>query len=177
MKIVKKIGILVGAMVAVAGLNVAQAADTTAAQIKVAVVNVQQILQQSPRVADLSKKLEGQFKGRQTSINDQQTALQAEMDKFKKESPTMSANDKSSMEKKISSDRADLVKKVVAYQQDLQKAQNTIMQGILGDINGIVSTIAKAQSYALVMDAQAVIYAADGNDITADVAKQFNAKK
>ena len=40
------------------------------------------------------------------------------------------------------------MKQVVAYQQDLQKEQNKIMQGILADLNGIVSTIAKAQSYA-----------------------------
>ena len=50
------------------------------------------------------------------------------------------------------------------------------MQGILADLNGIVSTIAKKQSYALVLDSQAVIFAVDGNDITKDVAKQFNNK-
>ena len=59
--------------------------------IKVAVVNVQQVLQQSPRVAELSKKLESEFKDRQTKIGDEQKALQDELDKFKKESPTMSS--------------------------------------------------------------------------------------
>ena len=48
------------------------------------------------------------------------------------------------------------------------------MQGILKDLNGIVTNIAKNQNYALVLDSQAVIYAADGNDITKDVASQFN---
>lgn len=178
MKIVKKIGIFASAILAVAGMQVAQAADTatSTSSIKVAVVNVQQILQQSPRVAALSKKLEGDFKDRQTKIGDEQKALQDELDKFKKESPTMSQKDKDSTQKKITNDRSELVKKVVAYQQDLQKEQNKIMQGILADLNGIVSTIAKSQGYALVMDAQAVIFAADGNDITKDVAKQFNAK-
>ena len=49
MKIMKKFGILVSALLVAAGVQVAQAADV--AQIKVAVVNVQQVLQQSPRVA------------------------------------------------------------------------------------------------------------------------------
>ena len=88
----------------------------------------------------------------------------------------MSQKDRDAMQKKIAADRADLVKKVVAYQQDLQKEQNKIMQGILGDLNGIVSTIAKSQNYSLVLDSQSVIFAADGNDITKDVAKQFNSK-
>ncbi|MFZ2315103.1 MAG: OmpH family outer membrane protein [Gammaproteobacteria bacterium] len=175
MKIVKKLSILASVVLFAAGIEVCQAADAT--QMRVAVVNVQQVLQQSPRVADQSKKLEGDFKSRQTKINDEQKALQDELDKLKKDSTTMSQKDRDAMQKKIANDRSELVKKVVAYQQDLQKEQNRIMQGILGDLNGIVTTIAKAQGYTLVLDSQAVIFAADGNDITKDVAKQFNDKK
>lgn len=169
MKIVKKFGIIVSALLLAAGVQVAQAAD-----MKVAVVNVQQVLQQSPKVADLSKKLENDFKARQNKINDEQKTLQDQLDKLKKESPTMSQKDRDAMQKKIAADRSELVKQVVAYQQDLQKEQNKIMQNILGELNGIVANIAKAQGYGLVLDAQAVIYAVDGNDITKDVAKQFN---
>lgn len=178
MKILKKFGILICAVL-LATTVYAQPTDTTTAAmpaLKVAVVNVQQVLQQSPRVAELSKKLESQFKARQTKIADQQKALQDELDKFKKESPTMSQKDRDSMQKKIANDRSDLVKQVVAYQQDLQKEQNKIMQGILNDLNGIVSTIAKAQNYSLVLDSQAVIYATDGNDITKEVTSKFNGK-
>lgn len=174
MKLIKKFGIVAASLMLTMGASLSQAADVAGSQIKVAVVNVQQILQQSPRVADLSKKLESQFKTRQTSINDEQKGLQDELDQFKKNAPTMSKPDRDKMEKKIEADRADLVKKVVAYQQDLQKEQNKIMQGILSNLNGIVSSIAKSQQYALVLDSQAVIFAADGNDITKDVAKQFN---
>jgi len=172
MKIMKKFGIIVGAALLVLGAEAAQAADS----FKIAVVNVQQVLQQSPRVAQLSKKLEGEFKNRQSKINDEQKSLQDELDKFKKESPTMSQKDRDATTKKIAADRSDLVKQVVAYQTDLQKEQNKIMQGILADLNGIVATMAKANSYSLVLDSQAVIFAADGNDITKDVAKQFNSK-
>ncbi|OGT42409.1 MAG: hypothetical protein A3F42_05910 [Gammaproteobacteria bacterium RIFCSPHIGHO2_12_FULL_37_34] len=174
MKIVRKIGVLAGVLLLISGVNVSQAAD---ASIKVAVVNVQQVLQQSPKVAEYSKKLESQFKTRQTKIGDEQKTLQDALEKFKKESPTMSEKERNDMQKKIAAERSDLVKKVVAYQQDLQKEQNKIMQGILGDINGIVTTIAKNQNYALVLDSQAVIFAADGNDITKDVAKKFNGDK
>lgn len=178
MKIAQKFSMLVGAILLATGVGVCQAADTTTTtpQVKVAIVNVQQVLQQSPRVIALSKKLEGDFKDRQTKIGDEQKALQDELDKFKKDSPTMSQKDRDDTQKKIAADRSDLVKKVVAYQQDLQKEQNKIMQGILNDLNGIVSTIAKKDSYALVLDSQAVIFAQDGNDITKDVAKQFNNK-
>ena len=177
MSIKRKCGLFASALLLSAMAGMCQAADAAATpmpQIKVAVVNVQQVLQQSPKVAELSKKLESQFKPRQTKIGDEQKVLQDELDKFKKDSPTMSQKERDDMQKKIATDRSELVKKVVAYQQDLQKEQNKIMQGILGDLNGIVSKIAKNQNYVLVLDAQAVIFASDGNDITKDVAKQFN---
>jgi outer membrane protein len=173
---VKKIGLLLSALVLTAGVTVAQAAAVDASQIKVAVVNVQQVLQQSPKVANLSKKLEGQFKARQTKIGDEQKALQDKLDNFKKDESTMSKKDRDALDKKLTAERADLVKQVVAYQQDLQKEQAKVMQNIQSELNGIVSSIAKAQHYALVLDAQAVIFAADGNDISKDVASQFNAK-
>lgn len=175
MKIVKKVGILASALLVAAGMSVASA-QGAAAGGKVAIVNVQQVLQNSPRVTALSKKLEDQFKDRQTKLNDQQKSLQDEVDKFKKDSPTMSQKDRDATEKKITTERTDLVKQVVAYQQDLQKEQNKIMQGILADLNGIVSSIAKQSSYDLVLDAQAVVYTANGTDITKTVAEKFNAK-
>jgi outer membrane protein len=176
MKIVKKVSLLACTLLVAAGVNVAMAA-TTATAPKVAIVNVQQVLQQSPRVTALSKQLEDEFKSRQTKLNDDQKTLQDQLDKFKKESPTMTKTDRDAMEKKITADRTDLVKRVVAYQQDLQKEQNKVMQGILADLNGIVSGIAKASSYSLVLDSQAVVYSADGVDITKDVAAKFNSSK
>lgn len=177
MKIVKKVGILVGTLVAVAGVSVCQAQNTPPSDMKIAVVNVQQVLQQSPRVATLSKRLEGEFKDRQTKIGEEQKTLQDQMDKFKQESPTMTQKDKDALQKKITADRSTLVSKVVAYQQDLQKQQTKVMQGVLSDLNGVVTKIAKNQNYGLVLDAQAVIYSVNGNDITKDVASQFNSLK
>ncbi len=141
---------------------------------KLAVVNVQQVLQQSPRIADINKKLQDQFKARQQKLLGQQKTLQDEMDKFKTDSATMSQKDKDSTQKKLSDEQADLVKQVTAFQQDLNKEQNKQMQTVLGQLNEIISGIAKKNDYSLVLDSQAVIYAKDSSDITKDVAKQFD---
>ncbi len=171
MNIAKKMSILVGALTLAGAVSVAQA-DVG----KVAVVNVQQLMQQSPRVATLSKNLEVQFKARQSKIASEQQALQNESEKFKKEAPTMKQADRDALQKKMAADRADLVKQVVAYQQDVQKSQSQAMQSVMGDLNAVVSNIAKAQGYSIVLDSQAVLFS-QGSDITADVAKQFNDKK
>ena len=79
MNIVKKMTILVGALALAGAVSVAQAEIG-----KVAVVNVQQLMQQSPRVATLSKNLEAQFKARQGKIAAEQQNLQNALEKFKK---------------------------------------------------------------------------------------------
>ena len=48
--------------------------------------------------------------------------------------------------RKLLTRELDLLKQVVSYQQDLQKEQNKIMQSILADLNGIVSSIAKTKT-------------------------------
>lgn len=178
MKLVKKMGLVLGVAIAAVSMQPVFAAEEG---MKVAVVNVQQVLQQSPRVAALSKKLESDFKARQTKIAGKQKALQDELEQFKKDSgdanKKMTQKDRDDVQKKIAADRSELVKEVVAYQQDLGKEQNKVMQSILTDLNGIVSTIAKGKGYNLVLDSQAVVFTSDkANDLTKDVEKQFNNK-
>ena len=165
--------LLVGGM-SLVGMSSAYAAD--AAAPTVAVVNVQQIFQQSPKIADLNKQLQNQFKGRQEKLIAAQKSLQDEVDQFKKESPTMSQKDKDALQKKIVDDQSSLSKDASAFQQDLSKEQNRIMKGVLSQLNTIVTGIAKDNHYTMVLDAQAVIFAADGVDITKQVAKQFDNK-
>lgn len=145
-------------------------------QLTIAVVNVQQLFQGSPKIADLNKQLQNKFKSRQDKLIASQKTLQDELDKFKKESPTMSQKDKDAMQKKINTDQASLSQEATSFQQDLGKEQNKVMKGVLAQLNDIISSIAKKNSYSLVLDSQAVIYSSDSVDITKQVSKEFDSK-
>jgi outer membrane protein len=150
-------------------------ADTGAPTI--AVVNVQQLFQSSPKIADLNKQLQATFKPRQDKLIAAQKSLQDELDKYKKEAVTMSQKEKDAMQKKISDDQSSLQKDATAFQQDLNKEQGKIMKGVLASLNEIISGMAKSNNYQLVLDSQAVIYANDSADITKQVEKAFDEKK
>ena len=160
------------------GATSAYAADPVVATDKsaIAIVNVQQIFQQSPKIANLNKQLQSQFKGRQDKLLAQQKTLQDEVDKFKRESPTMSQKDKDALQKKIVDDQSSLSKDATAFQQDLGKEQNKIMKDVLAELNGIISGIAKKNSYSLVLDSQAVVYSSGSPDITKQVSSEFDKK-
>lgn len=173
----KKALALISSVLLISGTQAFAATTATpAAQPTIAVVNVQQVFQQSPKIAELNKKLQSEFKGRQEKLIASQKSLQDEVDKFKKESPTMSQKDQASMQKKINDDQSTLAKEAQNFQQDLNKEQTKIMKGVLAQLNEIISGIAKANNYSMVFDAQAVIYAVDGIDITKQVSKEFDKK-
>ncbi len=171
----KKVLAMVSAILVVGGTS-AYAADTTAKQPNIAVVNVQQLFQQSPKIADLNKQLQNKFKSRQDKLVAAQKTLQDELDKFKKDSATMAEKDKTALQNKISDDQAALSKDAAAFQQDLSKEQNKIMKNVLAQLNDIISSIAKKSGYVMVLDSQAVIFAAEGADITKQVSKDFDSK-
>lgn len=170
----KKLLAVVSSVLLIGGAQAYAAPSTT--QPVIAVVNVQQIFQQSPKIADLNKKLQDEFKSRQEKLIAAQKSLQEELDSFKKDSPTMSKSDKDAKQKKIVDDQNSLSKDANAFQQDLSKEQNRMMKGVLADLNGIISGIAKKNNYTLVLDSQAVVYAADSADITKEVASAFDKK-
>lgn len=170
----KKIVTIAGSFLLMVGMMSAAYADKQA--VAVAVVNVQQIFQQSPKIADLNKQLQSHFKPRQDKLIAAQKSLQDELDKFKKDSPTMTQKARNTLQNKIVDDQTSLQKDAAAFQKDLSAEQNKIMKGVLAQLNDVISTLAKKNNYTMVLDSQAVIFADQGIDITKDVASAFDLK-
>lgn len=172
----KKVLALVSSVLLIGASQAALAADAVPPQSAIAVVNVQQVFQQSPKIAELNKKLQSQFKPRQDKLVAQQKTLQDELDRFKKDSGGMKPKDRDALQKKIIDDQAALAKDASTFQQDLSKEQSKIMKTVLAQLNEIISSIAKQNNYSLVLDSQAVIFSVDGSDITKQVSQQFDKK-
>src|ERR1700722_9268447 len=147
----KKLLAVVTSALLVSGAQVwaADATTTVTTQPNFAVVNVQQLFQQSPKIAELNKKLQNDFKDRQQKLAAQQKSLQDELDKYKKDSPTMAQKDKDTLQKKIVDDQSALSKDYTAFQQDLNKEQNKIMKSVLAQLNDVIGGIAKQNNYTL----------------------------
>jgi outer membrane protein len=169
----KKVLALLSSVLLIAVGAQAYAADAAS---KIAVVNVQQVLLQSSKVAEVNTKLQDQFKPRQEKLAATQKSLQDSMDKFNKDSFNMKAAERDSTEKKLNDEKAAFLKDAGAFQKEVNAEQNKAMQSILKQLSGIISDMAKKSGYSLVLDSQAVVYSADATDITKEVAKDFNQK-
>lgn len=156
-----------------AGLGLALATSTVSqAADKIAVVNVSSIFQQSPQRAVVAKQLENEFKGRATELQSMERDLQTKMQRLQRDGSTMKASERSSLEKSVMAQRETFSTKAQAFEQDNRRRQTEERNKILSRIQDAVKSVATKEGYDVVIDANAVAYASNAKDITADVLKQ-----
>ncbi|WP_038499641.1 molecular chaperone Skp [Candidatus Baumannia cicadellinicola] len=144
----------------------AQAAD------RIAVVNISSIFQQSPQRALVAKQLEQEFKIRVTELQYLEQDLQTQIERLQRNSSVMNANERSALERSLLVQRETFSNKAQAFEQDNHRRQNEERNKIILSIQDVVKKIASKKGYDVVIDVNAVAYASNTKDITADVLKQ-----
>ena len=140
----------------------------------VAVVNVQQVLKTSPKIAKLNAQLKAKFKPQQTELLALQTKVQDEAKNLSKNSTVLSDADKKKLTTKMSADRTAFLKKAQIFQVDLSKAQQGAMKSVFNELQSVITGIASQGGYAVVLDSQAALYYNKAIDLTSQVSTQFN---
>ena len=153
------------------GLVMASSASVQAAD-KIAIVNVASIFQQMPARDAVAKQLENEFKSRATDLQSQERSLQTKMQRLQRDGSTMKASDRSKLEKDVMAQREAFSAKAQQFEQDNRRRQGEERNKILSRIQDAVKSVASKEGYDVVIDANAIAYADNDKDITADVLKQ-----
>lgn len=141
---------------------------------KIAVVHVQRILQEAPKVAEINQKLKDEFQPRQDELAQVQQTVQEEVADLNKNETIMDENDIKVVQEKIAKERADFLQQANALQTDFNQAQTGFMKEVFEDLNGVITDLAKEKGFDVVLDSQAVAFADPSLDITSDVLTAFN---
>jgi outer membrane protein len=142
------------------------------AEAKVGVVDLQKIMQTSPQMQAIQKKLEGQFKPRRDKLVAMEDSIKKDMEKFKRDAAVMSQNDKKNLEKKIVSNQQNFEREGQQYQQELSTAHNEAMEDFYGKIRTAISKVAAAEKYDIVLQKDAAPFSTEKFDITLKVLKE-----
>jgi outer membrane protein len=164
----KKVVVLLASVFAVVFSLAAYADD-----MKIGVVDVRQVLQNSPQVKQMQTKLQDEFGARDKQIQAAQQQMQANVEKLNRDGAVMSASDRNALIKTTQTEQTNLREMQATFQKDVYAKQNAAMQNILAQVQEAVSKIAKEKNLTLVLSKEAVAYAGNDVDITSDVAKQF----
>jgi len=137
------------------------------AALKIGVINVSRLLEQSPQAEAVTKKLSDEFAPRQRDIQAAQTRLQQQQDRFQKDAPVMGEEERLNLERQIRDGQRDLQRTQNEYLEDLNARRNEEVGKLQRDVLLKVQDFARAQKFDLVLgDA---IFVSTALDITDQV--------
>lgn len=144
-----------------------------AAEMKVGVVNLDEVLQKSALAMKLNNKISKDFQPRQDALNAAQKKLQDSMDQLTYNSFKMTAEERTNLQTKINNQRRDLDGMAQALQRDLNTAQAEGSQEILKSLNSVITKIAKDGNFDMIMTSANLLFLNNTLNITKQVTDQL----
>jgi outer membrane protein len=161
------------AVVALVALSVPAAA----ADVKIAVVNLQTVLETSvagkaaqDQLKSQRDKLEGDLKQKGNELQELEKRLQ-------RDSMVMSKETREEKEREFRIKASDFQALQKKYRSDLQDLERQLMGDLQKDISTLVSEISKKEGYQLVISNIGVLYSQPSIDITTRLVQELNAAK
>jgi outer membrane protein len=145
------------------------------AEVKIGVVNVARLLQESPQAQAASQALETEFAGRRRDLENQQKDLKAREDKLQKDGAVMAANERANAEKTLRDGQRELARKQNEFLEDLNVRRNEALGQLQRTVLQEVQTYARSAGFDVVVaDA---LFASPSVDITNQVLSALQARK
>ncbi len=144
------------------------------AQLKIGVVSVPQLIEESPQAKGAMQALQDEFMPRRREIENQQKELKAREDKLTRDSAVMSEAERGKAERDLRDGQRELQRRQNEYVEDLNVRRNEELGKLQRTLLQEVQTYAKAQGFDLVVG-DGVLYAKDNINITPAVLSNLQA--
>lgn len=142
------------------------------AEQKIAVVDVQSVVQSLPQLADIQQRIQEEFKDQIQAVNTKREEFEFLVEKLQRESATMSEDQQKALEDQIISLRNELQQTSQPLQQNIQRRQGEEQNKLLGLIKQVIDGIAAKDDYDIVLNASAVPFVKAEHDISSQVQQQ-----
>ena len=160
------IGSKVWLVAAIAVAGIASTAAMAQAPLKIGVINVARLIEQSPQYASVSKTLEDQFGPRQRELEAMQTKLRTQAETFQRDSPVMGEAERVNLERQIRDGQRELERSQNVYLEDLNLRRNEELEKLQREVLTKANEYARAQKFDLLLVNQSVIFASTAVDVT-----------
>ncbi len=153
------------------------ASSAMAFEQKIAVVDVQEAINQIPQSAALMQTLETEFKDEKAVIAQLQKDLTFEDENLKRNGSLMNEQEKKELQTKMAKLYQDYQVKVKAFQQKVAQRKNEETNKLFALVTQVVDNIAAKEDYDLVLSKQAVMFSKPDSNITSKVVEQVSKLK
>ncbi|MCK6503606.1 OmpH family outer membrane protein [Myxococcota bacterium] len=148
------------------------------AEVKVAVVDFQEAINQVRDGVAAKGRLEGMFAAKKKAIEDMEKRLMALQDEYQKQAMVLSDAARSAKEQEIMTLQSQYQQVYMQSEQEMQAAYAQEMEGLIGRMTVIVEALGAERGYTVVLEKTegGVVWSPATIDITAEVVKRYDAK-
>lgn len=149
-----------------------------AAEIKIGVVDIQRILEESEKGKDAKAKLVKKFEKMQSDLTMRENELEKMKTELERQGSVLAPDVRYEKEKTFQRKMRDFEDLYRDYQEVLQREQFKSTQPLLKVISEVLEEYGKKGGYTVILERQksAVMYVPEAFDITPEIIKIFDAK-
>jgi outer membrane protein len=140
-----------------------------AQDLKIGVVNVPRMIEESPQAKSVMEALQDEFAPRQRTLVGLQKDLREKEERLQRDGQVLGESERGNLERAIRDERRDLARKQNEYLEDLNLRRNEVLGGLQRQLLQEVQAFARAAAYDLVV--ADVLFASSAVDITPEVLK------
>jgi outer membrane protein len=157
-----------------AGWVVAIGASQARALEKMAVVDIQRVLDTVEEGKKAKSDFEKAMKGKKDELQRKQTELQKLTEDFEKQKLVLSASALGEKEKALQAKQMEFQQTMMTAQKEMQEKEVTLTGQILKRIRGVVEKIGQEDAYDFVFEKGQVVYVKNAFDLTDRVIKTYD---
>lgn len=146
----------------------AGASTVGAAEISIAFVNANVVLEQAPQAESARLLLQSEFSARDAQLVAEQTKLRAQEERLNRDGVTMGDEERRRLEREVVAQQRDLKRARDEFAEDLNIRRNEEFARLQREVAQVIADLAKEGGYDLVLE-NGVVYASDRVDITRKV--------
>ncbi len=139
---------------------------------KLAMVDMQRVLNETVAGKRARKELESSFQAKQDKVNKKKTKLEADTAKAQK----LTGEQLAAAQEQLQKDYMELQSMYMTLQQELAQQESRLLEKMYTNSQTLVVSLAKELGLDLVLirDQSTVIYSQEGMDITVELVKRYN---
>lgn len=145
-------------------------------QVKIGVVNAQELLQKTKKGVEIQKRLEGLQQKKQQQLQ----TMQDEIKKLEKDvlSPALNQETREKKSLELQNKRKNLKRYIEDAQNEIQRESQKELVELEKAVMPLIDQIGKSQGFTIIFDITrpGIVYFDEAIDITSEVIKAFDAK-
>ncbi|MGD9841931.1 MAG: OmpH family outer membrane protein [Steroidobacteraceae bacterium] len=145
------------------------AAGSAYAEMKIAIVDFQRLVEESPQAKAAGQVLQTEFASRQRELQQKEKDLQTKAEKLSRDAAIMSEQEMASLKKELTKGQSDLQRDGEAFNEEVNSRRNEELGKLQALLVTEVAAFAKTGAYDLMIPSSVALYSKDTYNVTAQV--------